>query len=122
MPNPVGRPPKFNNVKEMQEAIDAYFSECDSIGEHGRPYTMSGIAYALDMSRQALLDYANKDEFLDAIKKARQRVEIDVENRLMSGSAVAGAIFNLKNNFGWRDKTEVEQHNYNHESALDELE
>ena len=119
MPSPVGRPPKFASVDDMQNAIDSYFAECRV---EDKPCTMSGLAYALDLSRQALLDYANKDEFLDAIKRARQKVEIDVERRLMSGSAVAGAIFNLKNNFGWRDKTEVENHNYNHETALDELE
>jgi len=121
MSAPNGRPPKFKTVKDMQTAIDDYFDECDNrIKEiHTKegdgfaitvpePYTMAGLAYALDMSRQALIDYTHKDGFLDAIKKARARVERDVERRLMEGQNQTGAIFNLKNNFGWRDKTEID--------------
>lgn len=121
--NPVGRPPKFKCVEDVEIAIEAFFQECDT-GKDGvsAPYTMSGLAYALGCDRKTLLNYSKKDDYFPTIKKARERVELDVERRLMSGHSVAGAIFNLKNNFGWKDKTEVEQHNYNHESALDELE
>lgn len=97
-----GRPPKYNAVKQMQEKIDAYFSECVA---NDKPPTMAGLAYALDMSRQALCDYSHKDQFLDTVKKARQRVEIHLEERL-DRPQPTGAIFNLKNNFGWKDKTE----------------
>lgn len=120
--NKGGRPLKYKTVEELESAIEEYFDWCDNrttsvyIKEAGdnvpisnpAPYTMSGLAYALDMSRQALLDYSKKDEFLDAIKRARARVEQDVETRLMDGKAPAGAIFNLKNNFGWKDKNESE--------------
>ena len=99
---PAGRPLKFKTSKEMQTAIDKYFS---SLGDD-KP-TVSGLAYELNMSRQALLDYQNKDEFLDTVKRAKLRIEIALEQHLFSGS-VAGAIFNLKNNFGWKDKTEVD--------------
>lgn len=119
--NPVGRPLKYKTVKELQAAIDEYFDYCDNRVKqvHSKegesygisdpePYTMAGLAFALDLSRQALMEYSHKDEFGDAIKKARQKVEKDVERRLMEGKATTGAIFNLKNNFGWKDKTEVE--------------
>jgi hypothetical protein len=98
---PAGRPPKYNTPEEMQEVIDKYFDENDI-------YTVSGLAYELDMSTEALRNYEAKDEFLATVKKAKQRVEISLEKRLAS-NAVAGSIFNLKNNFGWKDKTEVEQ-------------
>lgn len=114
------RPLKFKTVEEMQIKIDEYFNFCDNRLVQGydnktneqfayispEPYTMSGLAYALDMSRQGLLNYKHRDEFLYAIKKARRKVQTDVERRLMEGKATVGAIFNLKNNFGWKDKTE----------------
>lgn len=116
-----GRPVKFKTVDELQAAIDEYFLNCDlnikeihvKDGEpYGvsdpEPYTMAGLAYAVGLSRQGLMEYkAKSDGFSDAIKKARHRVEADVERRLMRGAGV-GAIFNLKNNFGWRDKSEID--------------
>jgi hypothetical protein len=88
----------------MQIKIDSYFAECFA---NEKPPTVSGLAYALGMSRQALCDYSHKDQFLDTLKKARQRVEIALEERL-DAAAPAGAIFNLKNNFGWKDQQAVD--------------
>lgn len=98
------RPNKFKSVEEMQIAIDNYFNECD---EKERPYTISGLAYALDTNRQTLLDYQEKDEFTDTIKKAKAKIEQFVEERLFMGSNTAGVIFNLKNNYDWKDKQEI---------------
>lgn len=93
-----GRPPKYKTPEEMQMVIDDYF------GGNDKP-TMAGLAYQLGMSRQALCEYKKKDEFVDTIKTARQRVEMALEENLYGGS-VAGTIFNLKNNFGWKDVQE----------------
>jgi hypothetical protein len=117
--HPGGRPLKFETVEDLQQAIEEYFDYCDNRIQHvyspkqekvievidPAPYTMSGLARHIGLSRQGLLDYANRDQFLDAIKAARERVHEDVESRLMEKNAT-GAIFNLKNNFGWKDKTE----------------
>jgi hypothetical protein len=117
-----GKPLKFKTVKELQDKIEEYFDNCDNRLVHGydnktneqfayispEPYTMSGLAYALDLSRQGLLNYKHRGEYLDTIKKARRRVQTDVERRLMEGKATVGAIFNLKNNFGWKDKKETD--------------
>lgn len=97
---PAGRPPIYKKPEEMQVVIDDYFS---ALGDD-KP-TVAGLAYALGMSRVALNDYEVKPEFLYTIKRAKQKIEISLEQHLFSG-AVAGAIFNLKNNFGWKDKTE----------------
>jgi hypothetical protein len=45
--------------------------------------------------------------YFNIIKKARDRVQEDIEIRLMEGRNVVGAIFNLKNNYNYVDKTEV---------------
>jgi len=117
---PVGRPLKFKTVEELQDAIDDYFDYCDLrtkkvwssekdkeyMISDPAPYTMHGLARALGLSRQALMEYSHRDQFGDAIKAARERVAEDVETRMMDGKAQSGAIFNLKNNFGWKDKTE----------------
>lgn len=106
--NPNGRPPKFKTVEEMNIAVNEYFEECR---KEKRPLTMTGLAIALGFeSRQSLVDYKQRDEgFSDTIKKARNFVERDIEERMMSSSGVvAGHIFNLKNNFGWRDRQDIE--------------
>lgn len=130
---PAGRPPKYETPEEMQRIIDLYFDACKinrlvkfadgdeelllsgysdedkeiiSYVESYAP-TVSGLAYTLGMSRQALLDYSNKDQFLDTVKRAKQRIEVYLESNLY-GQAVTGTIFNLKNNFGWKDKSDHE--------------
>ena len=54
------------------------------------------------MCRKTLLNYSNDDAFLHTIKRARERVHQALEQRLY-GNNVTGIIFNLKNNFGWKD-------------------
>ncbi len=97
-----GRPKKYTEVDIMQQKIDSYFKACD---EKHMPYTMSGLALALDMDRKSLLNYSKDDKFFLTIKKARNRVEKFAEERLFFPNAT-GVIFNLKNNFGWEDKQE----------------
>lgn len=101
----VGRPLKYTSVEEIVPLIEAYFEKCDV---EERPYTISGLAYALETSRNTLMVYEGKDEFSNTIKKAKLKCEKYAEERLFSGGQVAGVIFNLKNNFGWKDKQEVE--------------
>lgn len=108
--NKAGRPPKYNTPEEMQVVIDEYFEYAKYEKDDSVTYrpTMAGLAKALGMSRQALLEYKKKDEFLVTIKNARLEVEEALEEALY-GTGVAGVIFNLKNNFGWKDKQEIEQ-------------
>lgn len=98
-----GRPPKYTKKEQMQLKIDEYFKECDLKHE---PYTVTGLALALDMSRQDLINYSKKSEFFDTIKRAKMKVEVYLEKRLIIDSSTTGIIFNLKNNYGWRDKQE----------------
>lgn len=105
MSNKVGRPRLFNTVEELENRINEYFEYCE-INE--KPMTMSGLAYYLDVDRQTLINYKNREEFFDAIKKAKQRVLMDTEERLQtSQQPTAGIIFSLKNNYGWVDKQEI---------------
>lgn len=122
----VGRPKKYNTAEEMEEKINEYFLSCfkpiiDKNGnvvrnpltgqaylEQYRPFTMSGLANALDMSRQSLLNYSNEEEFFDTIERARRKVEVYTEEKLFEKETCNGSKFSLSNNFGWTEKHELE--------------
>lgn len=128
-----GRPPFYTSVEDLQQKIDGYFeyikgetqevvkgskyNECK--GAHvdiketifvrppERP-TITGLALFLGFtSRQAIMNYEEKPEFVDAIKTAKLRIEAAYEQAIFNGNA-AGPIFALKN-FGWTDKQEIDQ-------------
>ena len=97
-----GRPLKFKSVKELESALDAYFAKCLETKEH---LTITGLALALDTTRKTLIEYQERDEFVNAIKRAKTRVEHYAEQRLFESNP-SGAIFALKN-FDWTDKQTV---------------
>jgi len=98
---PAGRPLKFKTPEELQLMIDEYFSSTPK-----EEWTITGLALALDTYRQTLLNYEEKDEFLDTIKKAKQKVENSYELDLKK-SGRTGTIFALKN-FDWKDQTQTD--------------
>lgn len=125
---PGGRPPEYETAEELQKAIDDYFESCftevmnEETGEikrkQIRPFTITGLAYHLGLTRQGLLNYQHKNkEFLDTITRAKTKIEMYVEEQLFRSSGrVNGIIFNLKNNFkGWKDKQE---HDLNHSGGV----
>ena len=76
-----------------------------------RPFTVTGLALALDTTRETLLDYEKNPEnadYSDTIKRAKQRIHNYAEEFLFNGKNVTGAIFNLKNNWGYVDRTETD--------------
>lgn len=70
-----------------------------------KPYSVTGLANFLETNRETLINYENRDEFFDTIKAAKSKIEHYWELQLL-GSHATGPIFNLKNNYGWKDKTE----------------
>lgn len=112
----VGRPKKFTSVEELEKSIEDYFERCDNGMKNGEPfpipYTLEGLAAALEIDRRTLLNYSKEDgyeEFFPTIKKAKQRVLADLTERGLTGdSNPAITIFNLKNNYGYVDKVEQE--------------
>jgi hypothetical protein len=97
----VGRPLKFESVEALKTIADKYFYETPE-----QEWTITGLALALDTSRETLMDYENKDEFSDTIKKYKLKVHSAYEKDLRKKGR-SGDIFALKN-FGWTDKTESE--------------
>ncbi|HPQ09886.1 MAG TPA: terminase small subunit [Bacillota bacterium] len=96
-----GRPLKFQSVEELQAGIDKYFAETPK-----DEWTVTGLALALDTTRELFLDYKDKPQFSDSISKAYLKVHNSYEIGLRKRGN-AGDIFALKN-FGWKDKNENE--------------
>lgn len=128
---PAGRPLKFKTVEELQRKIDEYFLSCDcktvividKFGkEHSviqpRPYTITGLAVALDTTRETLLDYNERPEFSDTIKKAKEKIHNFTEEKLFQSGIAAGVIFNLTNNWGWKNQKYEEVNLTNNEYVL----
>lgn len=117
-----GRPAKFTNNLDLIARIEDYFIFCDKrtvqayIPQAGEtvsiptpaPYTMSGLARYLGVDRGTILNYTRNDEFFSTIRAAKAKIEEDIETRLLEGKNSSGAIFALKNNHGWVDKSEVD--------------
>jgi hypothetical protein len=124
-----GRPRKVDSVKELQKKIDAYFYDCDnrmsqvydkksgSILEFKNPipYTIEGLCEALEMDRDTLLNYGKKEGYEDyfgTIKRAKLKVQRNKLERGLEGlSNPTLTIFDLKNNHGYRDESQVDHTN-----------
>jgi len=101
-----GRPLKFKSVEELERKIAEYFQKCE---EEKKPLTITGLAVALDTTGGTLLDYQGRGGGIAVlIRKAKTRCEQYAEDRLFSSQQCTGAIFTLKNNYGWRDVKEEE--------------
>jgi hypothetical protein len=134
---------QFTDPTELRRLIQAYFDWCDphqeerlvesGVSQQGqtifikrmimtqqRPYTTSGLARAVGVARNTLLNYENpehytnevpdevRQELMSTISDAKRRVEEYAESQLFEGNA-NGAKFNLTNNHGWVEKT-VQEH------------
>lgn len=119
-----GRPRKFKTVAAMEKKIEAYFKKCDArtvstVVTKGKgkvlvkvpkpePYTIQGLAIYLDLTTEGLREYSKKDDFSATVKNARARIEANKVTHMLDGDGYGpGYIFDLKNNFGWKDKKEI---------------
>ena len=139
---PPYRPLKFQSVKELQDKVEAYFASCNDYvrdakgnrmkdavsGEYlmyqAKVPTITGLAVFLDTSRETLLDYENElhknNDMPMEMKKAKLRIYDATEQQLYRGKPT-GAIFSLKNNYGWEDKTKVETKDVDHRNPFENL-
>ena len=101
----IGRPNIWKDNKELEEGIEHYFSVCER--DKTVP-TLSGLAVFLEVDRKTILNYSKKSEFFHTIKKARNRIEAGIEQLLFGNKNVVGVIFNLKNNFDWKDRKDMD--------------
>lgn len=125
-----GRPLKFKTPEELEKRIEEYFKYAK---DNMEVPTVSGLAWYLGTNRQCLLRYQEEDNdllksvpddvkcmFRDTVKQAKARIEAGYEQALFNKNSAVGAIFTLKNNYGWVDKQEVEQTNKTIEVTLED--
>jgi hypothetical protein len=127
----VGRPLKFKTKEELQEKIDNYFQECrnhtkevvvagklTNVKDPQVP-TIAGLAYSLEVHRETIYSYAEKDQFSDTIKKARDYILMCMENKMANvDGKIAGTIF-LAKNYGYTDSQKIE-HSGSFKTDIDE--
>lgn len=90
--------PVLNNKGD--QIIDTVYTEVPSI---------ISLSHYIGITRETLNQYKNNVLFSDSIKRAKEKIEIYLETELFRQQGqVTGIIFNLKNNFDWKDKTETE--------------
>ena len=119
---PGGRPRKYDNREDLQRDIDAYFAKCDNtiikkqhvtgkgitIVETPTPYTMAGLAVALDMSRETLCAYRREQEYSDIITHARRKIEAQrIEHGLTGCYDSKIAALDLASNHGYATKQDM---------------
>lgn len=92
-----GRPMIWEDSIKLSNLIEDYFNQTQ------RP-TLSGLAVFLEVDRQTLYNYKERDGFFGIIKKATAKVESIYEERAIYDNNPAGVIFALKN-MGWSDRS-----------------
>ncbi len=98
---------QYRTPEALEERIEEFYAYCEA---NDKPMTVTRLAAFLDLTRAAVWNYSNRDEFAPIIARAKAMIEADMEERLQAGKgSAAGVIFSFKNNFGWKDQTDVNQ-------------
>jgi hypothetical protein len=118
-----------NRLKDKEANVEA--GESQWVMKKVKQFTISGMALYIGTSRETLMDYEKGkydgrdeegnavelteeekiynqqvDDFSDTIKKAKLACYADTEESLFVPGKATGAIFSLKNNYDWKDKSE----------------
>ena len=99
---------KFESKPEDFEWVQRTDWKGDPLFKRVRPYSVTGLALALGTNRETLRDYGKKDNFSDTVSRAKTIIQNYVEEGMLLGdiAPIAGS-FNLKNNFGWKDRLDL---------------
>lgn len=111
-----GSLPRYTSSEALQFTIDEYFTRLqerefygEEEGKKPEPPTMAGLALALGFSStKTMSNYVSRGEdFEYVLDTAKTRIE-KWKNELLlrGGTTTQAAIFDLKNNHGWADKSE----------------
>lgn len=73
-----------------------------------KPYTVTGLALWLGTDRELLISYEKREAYSDIIRRAKALIHTSWEEALWNEKiSTSGVIFNLKNNWGWKDRVEA---------------
>jgi hypothetical protein len=114
-----GRPLLFKTPEKLEAAIHRYFDDCDEgeerpvvdrkgnpvVDDDGEvmmaktpvPYTMEGLALALDCDRRTITNYAHRDAYFPIITRARKRIYRDwLAGGLRVRAKISSQIFSVQ--------------------------
>lgn len=106
--NEGGAPRLWSDPVAFAARANEYF---ETDGEGKTMPSLSGIALFMGFNdRESFSKYGEyEEEFARTVKRARLRIEKDRQERLLTKEGFTpGVIFDLKNNHGWKDKSEHE--------------
>ena len=141
-----GRPKKYKSKKALEEAIERYFrsisrtiqaqealtgskiynddGEAIMLTQYIRPPSITGLCLHLGIDRSTWQNYCDEQqhpEFAAITGMTRSRIEAWLEEQLLiREKGVQGIIFNLQNNYGWKQKQEVELGEKTRKAAAEE--
>ena len=109
---PKGRPLKFTK-EAFDDKVTSYL-ELRTQGGEKWPVTLLDFCIYAEIDKEYIsihnLKDKSKGDFSVSIKRLKARAERDLEYYMLIGKFnTTGAIFCLKNNFWWADKTEIDQ-------------
>jgi len=104
-PKKMGRPLKFQDPVAFDNMVDEFFNECET--KQKKP-TIERLAEYMGCWAECLNDYEDRPHFSRSVKKAKQRCLTWLVDHGLEARNPAMDIFLLKNNFSYKDKTEVE--------------
>ncbi len=125
MAKKTGRPPIFKTEKALGEAVDAYFNAISFkkaipsvLDANGNQYyeivfreapTVNGLCLFLGISRKTWENYCANEKFSFVTEQTKMKMEAYCENLLLTREkgSLQGVIFNLQNNYGWRESFDV---------------
>lgn len=107
-----GRPPKFASVQDLQSLFEAWQQEFEVTGAKATEIPdVEGFCDYADAYRDLLSEYESKQEFSDTIKRIKNWIYYKKKQLAMQGKMnPAIFIFDAKNNAGYVDKSELDQH------------
>ena len=96
----------YDDPESFASRAEDYFRLSEA---RGKMPTLAGISLHLGFDdKESFSHYATYgDEFSRTVKRAKMIIEDD-RNQRLANPGCTGVIFDLKNNHGWKDKTETE--------------
>jgi hypothetical protein len=101
-----GHPPAFVDVQVLELGVLEYFNQCEV---NKREPSHVGLAQYLGVPKRTLNEYTRKPGYSSVLEMAKERIEDILCSKLSDkGYATAGIIFNLTNNYGWKQPNQIE--------------
>ncbi len=111
MSNPVGRPPKFSDSRELENKFTEWKKTLEFGGSsYGEIPDIESFCNYIESYRDLFSEYEKKEEFSDTIKRIKNWIYYKKKQLAMANKMNATVfIFDAKNNFGYVDKQEIDQ-------------